>query len=110
LSEVLFPKPEQGALRETLIERWADNDPRAYIEATRGLLDWDVTDRLNSIHCPTLVISAEHDTWPVEEKAAYVRLIPNAQLVVIDDAQHFVSLERPEETNAALMDFLARHL
>jgi pimeloyl-ACP methyl ester carboxylesterase len=33
-------------------------------------------------------------------------LIPNAKLVVIEDARHAVSVEKPEEFNTILMDFL----
>jgi pimeloyl-ACP methyl ester carboxylesterase len=109
LSEVLFPKPDHASLRETLVERWAENDPRAYIEATRSVLGWNVRDKLDSIHCPTLVISADQDNWPVESKEAYVRLMPDAQLVVITDAHHFVTVEQPEKSNAVLTDFLSKH-
>ena len=36
LSVRLLPKPEHAALRATFVERWAENDPAAYIEqATR---------------------------------------------------------------------------
>lgn len=108
LSEVLFPKPEHATLRETFIDRWAENDPRAYIAAARSGSGWNVTDKLGSIHCPTLVISAEHDMWPLSVKEAYVKLMPNAQLVVIPDAHHAVSVEQPEEFNAALAGFLAK--
>lgn len=61
LMEVHFPRPEHASLRETLIDRWAENDPRAYIETARSVLGWNVTDKLSSIHCPTLVISADQD-------------------------------------------------
>ncbi len=109
LSPNLFPKPEHAALRETFIERWAENDPQAYIEATRSMLGWDVTGQLNAIRCPTLVIAADQDYTPVTVKEAYVALMPDARLVVIPDAHHAVPLEQPEKFNAALLDFLAQH-
>lgn len=49
LSVNLFPKPEQTSLRGTFVERWAENDPEAYIEATRSMLGWDVTHRLSTL-------------------------------------------------------------
>jgi 3-oxoadipate enol-lactonase len=109
LSVYLFPMPEHASLRQTLVERWAENDPRAYIEATRSMLNWNVTDQLGSIHCPTLIIAAEKDYSPVALKEAYVKLMPNAQLVVISDAHHFTPVERPQEFNTALAQFLAQH-
>ncbi len=34
--------------------------------------------------------------------------VPRAEIVVIEDAAHLPSLERPERFNAALMAFLSR--
>ncbi len=65
LSANLFPKPEQAPLRQTFVERWAENDPRAYIDATLSMVGWNVADRLGSIRCPTLVIAADQDYSPV---------------------------------------------
>jgi 3-oxoadipate enol-lactonase len=109
LSPALFPKPEQAPLRETFVKRWAANDPQAYIEATRSILGWDMRDRLGEIRCPTLILAADQDYTPVAAKEAYVKLIPQAQLVVITDAHHALTMECPEKFNAALGDFLARY-
>ncbi|MFW9817918.1 MAG: alpha/beta fold hydrolase [Candidatus Thorarchaeota archaeon] len=107
LSEALFPKPDQAELRETMVERWAANDPRAYIEAMRTVFGWNVMDELGLIKSPTLVISSDQDTMPLEVKERTVRRIPDARLVVIPDAHHFVTLERPKKFNAALGKFLS---
>lgn len=109
LAPNLFPKVEQAALRQTFVERWAENDPQAYIEATLSMVGWNVTDRLGSIRRPTLVIAADQDYSPLAIKEAYVKLLPDAQLVVIADAHHATPVERPQEFNAALAQFLARH-
>ncbi len=109
LAPNLFPKPEHAVLRETFIERWAENDPRAYIEATRSMLDWNVVAQLGKIQCPTLVIAADQDYSPVAVKEAYIKLMPNARLVVIPDAHHATPIERPAEFNAALAKFLGEH-
>ncbi len=107
LSPALFPKPEHAALRETFVERWAQNDPAAYIAATRSMLGWSVVERLGELRCPVLVISADQDYSPVAAKEVYVRLIPDARLEVIADAHHATPLERPEAFNAVLAEFLA---
>jgi 3-oxoadipate enol-lactonase len=107
LSQNLFPRPEQASLREIFVERWAENDPEAYTHATRSMLGWDVTDRLSALQCPTLVIAADQDYSPVAVKEAYVKRIPNAQLVVMADAHHAVPMEQPEQFNTVLRRFLA---
>ncbi len=109
LAPALFPKPEHAALRETFIEAWAQNDPRAYIAATRSMLDWNVVPQLGMIRCPVLVIAADQDYSPVAVKEAYVKLMPNAKLVVIADSHHGVPVERPAEFNKVLGEFLAAH-
>jgi len=109
LSANLFPRPEQASLRETFVERWAENDPKAYVEATRSLLGWDVTDRLNTLQCPMLIIAADQDYTPVALKEAYAKRIPDAQLVVISNAHHAVPMEQPEQFNTVLRRFLADH-
>jgi 3-oxoadipate enol-lactonase len=109
LSTALFPGPEHAALRETFVERWAENDPGAYIEATRSMLGWNVIAQLGSIHCPTLVIASDQDYTPVAVKEAYVQLLPDAHLAVISDSHHATPVERPAEFNAVLAKFLADH-
>ena len=105
----LFPKPEHEALRKSFIANWAANDPQAYIESTLSMLDWDVTNQINSIHCPTLILASDQDYSPVAVKVEYIKLMPNAQLVVLPDSHHAVPMESPEKFNTALQKFLSKH-
>ena len=109
LAPALFPKPEHAFLREAFVERWAENDPRAYIDSLLSMVGWNVLSQINSIRCPTLVVSSDQDYSPVALKEAYVKLMPNAELAVIPDAHHAVPMEQPEAFNAALRQFLAKH-
>jgi len=109
LAPNLFPKPEHAALREKFIARWAENDPTAYIEATRSMLGWNVMEQLGTIQCPTLILAADQDYSPVAAKEAYVSLIPHAELVVIPETHHAIPMEEPEKFNAALKQFLDDH-
>jgi len=106
LATRLLPKPEHAPLRAAFIERWAANDPRAYLSALKGLVNWSVMDRLGAIECPVLVLSADQDYTPIAIKQAYAALLKDAELVVIDDARHFLPIERPEPFNAAVLAFL----
>jgi len=109
LSKRLFPKDEHESLRTTFVESWAKNDPRAYQDAMRAMVGWSVTDKLGSINCPVLVITADQDYTPVAIKEEYTKLIPNAELVIIPDAHHATPVEQPEKFNTVLMDFLLKH-
>jgi 3-oxoadipate enol-lactonase len=107
LSKRLFPKAEHASIRSVFVERWAENDPRAYEKAMRAMVGWSVMDDLVSIRCQTLVISADQDYTPVALKEAYTKLIPHGQLVVIADAHHATPVEKPERFNTVLRDFLS---
>lgn len=108
LAKRLFPKIEHAPLQATFVERWAENDPRAYQDAMRAMIGWSVTEKLGSIKCPTLILAADQDYTPVALKQAYTKLIPNAQLVVIPDSRHATPVEQPEKFNNVLMEFLAK--
>ena len=104
----LFPKPEQQELRHMFANRWAENDPRAYIEAIRAIVGWRVTEQLHKIECPTLVIAAEHDYTPIEDKAPLVNGIRNVEQVIIENSRHATPVDQPEEFNKVLSAFLAQ--
>jgi 3-oxoadipate enol-lactonase len=106
LSRKLFPNPEHALLRKTFRARFAQNDRRAYLDSLRALVGWSVTARLGEIACPTLIVTSDHDYTPVAAKEAYAARIPRAQVKVISDARHAVPVERPEEFNAAVLEFI----
>ncbi len=104
----LLPGEAQAGARRLFAERWARNDPDAYLNALSAIIGWGVTARLPTITCPTLVVTADQDYTPVAWKQWYTGLMPNASLVVIDDTRHMMPVERPEAFHAALIPFLAR--
>jgi len=106
LSQRLFPETEQEALRTVFVERWAENDASAYREAMRAIIGWSVATRIAGINCPTLVLGSEFDYTPVAEKQAYVERMTSAKLLVIEDSRHALPLEKPEQFNAAVEEFL----
>jgi pimeloyl-ACP methyl ester carboxylesterase len=106
LGKLLFPKPEQAELRRKIEERWPQNDKRAYLASLDAIIGWGVRERLARITCPTLVIAADRDYTPVAQKEAYVREMPNARLLVIEDSRHATPLDQPQRFNSSLLAFL----
>jgi len=102
----LFPGPEHERLRQVFVERWAENDPRAYRDAMQAIVGWSVADKLDRITCPVLVLASDQDYSSVAEKQAYVDQIAPGKLVVIKDARHALPAEKPEAFNQALDSFL----
>jgi len=69
----------------------------------------DTRDRLGTLEMPLHVIGAERDLlvppWKSQEIA---ELVPGAQLTIVPRAPHGVNLERAEEFNALVTDFIAQ--
>lgn len=108
ISKKLYPDPAHQHLRDTFVERLSHNDKAAYIASLKALIGWSVQARLGTMHCPTLVITADQDYSPVSLKEAYVALMPNARLAVVPNSHHALPMERPEAFNQVLAEFLAR--
>ncbi|HLT78551.1 MAG TPA: alpha/beta hydrolase [Ferrovibrio sp.] len=64
---------------------------------------------LPNIRVPTLVLCGRHDALtPVEVHEEMARLIPGAELVIIEEAGHLPPMETPDQTAAALRNWLKR--
>ncbi|MFP4041122.1 MAG: alpha/beta fold hydrolase [Desulfosudaceae bacterium] len=69
---------------------------------------FDVMARLSHIQKPVLIISGNDDTTTPPKYADYLaRKIPLARLEKIAGAAHLVPLEKPDQVNAVITDFLS---
>jgi len=65
--------------------------------------------RLGSLHVPTLVVCGDADQSAIDDIAGLlVRGIPGARKVVIKGAGHMVNMEKPEEFNEVVGEFLSK--
>jgi 3-oxoadipate enol-lactonase len=84
--------------------------PDAYDRQAQAYLQHDALDRLGDIKSPTLVIVGEQDLltppWVTREVAS---AISGARFEVIrgDGSSHVVPLERPDDFNKLVTDFVA---
>lgn len=106
LAKRLFVDADQEALRQTFIQRWSENDPRAYLDAMRAIVGWSVADHIGRLKIPTLIVAADQDYTPVAAKEAYIAQMPNATLKIIENARHAVAAERPEALNKVVDEFI----
>lgn len=66
------------------------------------------TDRLPTITVPVLVIHGDHDTGvPVGRSRTAATLLPNARLLIVPDAGHWVQRDQPATVTTAILQFLA---
>jgi pimeloyl-ACP methyl ester carboxylesterase len=85
-------------------------DPTVLGWRLKAAMKHDVFDRLSGIVSPTLVITGKDDaliSW--ENSRILGEQIPHAKLVLLEPAGHCFWLEKPEESRAAIQEFLAAH-
>jgi pimeloyl-ACP methyl ester carboxylesterase len=79
-----------------------------FIQALQSIIDYEIRERLSKIACPTLIVWGERDRLiNVRDADVFAELIPNSRKVVFEDTGHMSMLERPQEFNALLEEFLA---
>ena len=87
---------------------------REYAQWQRDQVRWnrlktDYTARLPGFARPALIIHGDRDVGvPVARAVAAAKLIPDATLLVLPGAGHWVQRDRPDEVVAAMTEFLAR--
>ena len=106
LAERFFIEPKHKDLREIFIQRWAENYKPSYLASLKAAFGWSVVGRLGEILAPTLVVGADGDYFSNAEKERYTRLMPNAELVIVEDSRHALPAEKPAEFNRIIVDFL----
>jgi pimeloyl-ACP methyl ester carboxylesterase len=102
--------PERAELRAMRAERgpvvyeamWGPNE----WTATGALKGWDVRDRLQELHVPTLVIRGGHDLSTPAISRTLVDGIGGAREVVLEESSHMPVLEETERYLAAVRGFL----
>ncbi len=78
---------------------------------TERSIDPPAIERLGEVHVPALIIDGAED-YPTTHTAGELMAsgIPGARRVVIADAAHLPGLERPDEFNRIMLDFLSTAL
>lgn len=96
------------ALMEPLKAMVARATPEQHRRQILALLDRpDARIHLAGIACPTLVMVGRQDRWsPLAQHEEIAALIPNAELVVIEDSGHMSLVEQPEQVSGALLRWL----
>ena len=82
-----------------------------YRSALRSIAVFDRREHLAALRVSTLMLAAEHDrTAPPDVMRRMAVRVPGAEFVCLADAGHIANVEQPEAFNAAVIDFLQRHV
>jgi len=83
-------------------------DPAAYRIGAEAVWLADQRDRAASIDVPTLVLCGTEDkVTPPELSRELARLVPGARYEAIPGAGHLSNLEKPDEFNRIVEEFIA---
>ena len=103
---IAHPNRLSGALAAEQV-RGAGTD--GFLGALESIFEYDLSERLPLISCPTLVVWGQKDRLiSVRDADRFATLIPGARKVLYPDTGHMSMLERPEEFNSLLADFIAQ--
>jgi 3-oxoadipate enol-lactonase len=107
-SEAFYANPDMVEfVRTAMLQNPHPQPPEAFARQLAACSRHLTRDRLSSLTMPTQVIGGEHDIlvpiWKSKEIAA---AIPGARLNILAAAPHGLSLERAEEFNAAVLEFI----
>ena len=73
----------------------------------RGLLGYDILDRLTEVEVPTLIVWGRNDrVVPAADALEYGQRLRNSETVIFDDTGHVPMAERPVRFNRLLEAFL----
>jgi pimeloyl-ACP methyl ester carboxylesterase len=82
---------------------------RAFMSLVRNWASWEAgRSEYASIDRPVLLLYGDHDWSRGDEREANVRAIPGAELRIVPNAGHFLSLDAPDEMVAAVLAWAPR--
>ena len=73
--------------------------------------EFDVIDKIRLINVPCLIICGIEDRLtPTKYSKFFKENLQNSEMILIDNAGHFIMLEKPNELNQAIKDFINKYL
>lgn len=84
-------------------------NPRGYVGCCHAIAALNLTDRINAITLPTLIIVGEDDPGtPVAASRTIHEQIRGSELVILKSAAHLSNMEQPDAFTHALTTFLTK--
>lgn len=85
----------------------ANNPRQNYFEVAKSIWNWEAAKELKKINVPTLIMVGEEDdrTPPRFSRLLHAE-IPDSKLVIVENASHYLTLERAELVNGEIVTFL----
>ncbi|TFG24998.1 MAG: alpha/beta hydrolase [Promethearchaeota archaeon] len=106
-----FYRKTPKEIKEALVIETAKTKPEVTYADFKICDNFDVMDKVASINVPCLIVCGNEDKLtPVKYSQYFKDKIKDSKLVVIKDAGHMVMLEKPNELNKAIEEFIENNL
>jgi pimeloyl-ACP methyl ester carboxylesterase len=102
----LFPHDHQAPMRARVVDVLGAQSVRSYLDTANALAGWCAGERIGALHARTLLVPAEHDYTPLDEKREWARRM-GAAFAVVRGSRHGTPFDSIAATNACLTAFLA---
>jgi pimeloyl-ACP methyl ester carboxylesterase len=103
----LFPRPDQAALRDEVLNRIGVNDAASYRYLVNAIRRFDSRPQLDRIAASTLLITGQRDAVvPRGCQQQLARGIRKVQWHIVRDSGHATPVDQPEEFNRVVLEFL----
>lgn len=107
LRELSFGSQAAPRLVELAMQRLSEVRPSVLQNDFQACMQFDITERLEKIRCPAVVICGSEDRLtPLRNSQFLVNRIKKAELRLVPGAGHMVMLENPPQVAAILADTL----
>ena len=82
---------------------------KVLLEELKHIRKYNLKDKLDKIYIPCLIIAGEYDwlTPPYKSKILH-KYIPNSELHIIKKTGHLSKVEKSEEVNKLILNFIKR--
>jgi hypothetical protein len=103
----MFGRNTPAAMCAAIKKAMLSTPHHVVVSVLKGLLDPAIYME-GQVSVPLLAVCAKLPWWPADYKEYVRKLAPKVEYHVMDDAGHFLMLDRPGEFNALLTAFLGR--
>jgi pimeloyl-ACP methyl ester carboxylesterase len=99
---------ENTALREHIQKLVENTSPQVAISSQRGMIEESIW-KDDPINVPTQALMAQSRFWTDDYKDYVKKLVPNLDYREFQNVGHFLFMEKPDEINAAMIEFLKKN-
>lgn len=91
---------------EQAVQEYLQMPPELIYHDLNACDKFDLAEELSEIEMPTLIIAGRRDRLTPVKRSRQLNIIENSVLEIVDDAGHFMMVEKTGEVNRIIADFL----